>query len=157
MKILRFIVKVGEYGAALTLFALMMLTSANIIGRSFFHFPVKATIEIGGYMLLIIVALGLGAAAVEGRHIKVDLVMDRLPKKTQLVIDTAMSLLSFVMLAITTWVMAQSAMAPTRYTAAVRIPDTPFKWVFAAGWGLCCIGALVVTIENFRKRGKDES
>lgn len=157
MKILRLVVKVGEYIAALTLFALMILTSANIIGRSFFSFPVQGTIEVGSYMLLTIVALGLGGAAVEGRHIKVDLLMDHLSKKTQLAIDTAMSLLSFVMLGVTTWVMVHSALAPTRYTASLRIPDTPFKWIFAVGWGLCCIGALFVTIENFRKRGKDES
>jgi hypothetical protein len=56
-----------------------------------------------------------------------------------------------------TWANARQALVPTRYTAAIGIPDTPFKWVFAVGWGLCCLGSLAVLIENFQTRGKDES
>jgi TRAP-type C4-dicarboxylate transport system permease small subunit len=158
MRILRLIAKAADYGSALVLFSMMILTVANSIGRSFLNSPISGTTEICAYMLLMIIGLGIGAAAFERKHIKVDLVMDHLPKKAQLVIDTAMLILTFIMLGIMTWANARQAIIiPTRYTAAIGIPDTPFKWVFAVGWGLCCLGSLAVLIENFRKRGKDES
>jgi TRAP-type C4-dicarboxylate transport system permease small subunit len=157
MRIVRLIAKAAHYGSAIVLFSMMMLAVANIIGRSFLHSPVNGTTEISAFMLLMIIGLGLGAAAFERRHIKVDLVMDHLPKKAQFVIDTAMLLLTFIMLGIMTWANGRQALVPTRYTAAIGIPDTPFKWVFAVGWGLCCLGSLAVLIENFQKRGKDES
>jgi TRAP-type C4-dicarboxylate transport system permease small subunit len=157
MRIVRLIAKAADYGGALVLFLMMMLAVANIIGRSFLHNPISGTTEISAYMLLMIIGLGLGAAAFERRHIKVDLVMDHLPKKAQLVIDTVMLIFTFIMLAIMTWANARQAIIiPTRYTAAMGIPDTPFKWVFAVGWGLCCLGCLAVLIETLRKRGKDE-
>jgi TRAP-type C4-dicarboxylate transport system permease small subunit len=157
MKILNLLVRVGEYGAILSLFVLMMLVVANIVGRYFFHHPVMGTVEIGSYLLLMIVGLGLGGAALERRHIKVDLLMDRLPKKTQLIIDIVMLIGSVIMLGVMTWASGDSAMGPTRYSAAMRIPDTPFKWVFTVGWAMCCMGALALLIQNFQQRRKHGS
>lgn len=155
MKILNLIVKIGEYGASLSLFVLMMLIVVNIVGRYFFHHPLLGTVEVSSYLLLMIVGLGLGGAALERRHIKVDLLMDRLSKKIQRAVDTVMLIGSVILLAVMTWANANSAMSPTRYTSAMGIPDTPFKWVFTAGWAMCCIGALALLIQNFRTRGKD--
>jgi TRAP-type C4-dicarboxylate transport system permease small subunit len=109
-------------------------------------------------MLVLIVALGLGAAAIENNHIKVDLLMDRLSKRAQFIIDAGILSLTVIMLALTTWSVVRVAITtPTRYTIVLHIPDTPFILIFGiGGWGLCCLGALVVLIQLLRKRGKDE-
>jgi TRAP-type C4-dicarboxylate transport system permease small subunit len=159
MRILRLIAKAADYGSGLTLISMMVLTMANAFSRYFFNSPISGATEIGAYQLLLIVGLGLGAAGFERRHIKVDLVMDHLPKGAQLVIDVAMLIVTFIYLGIMTWANArQAVIIPTRYTAAIGIPDTPFKWVFAVGWGLCCLGSLYVLIETLQnwKRGKKE-
>jgi TRAP-type C4-dicarboxylate transport system permease small subunit len=154
MKILRLIAKAADHGGALVLFLMMMLTVVNIIGRNFFGSPLSGTTEICSFMLLLIIALGIGAAAFERRHIKVDLIMDRLPKKVQLNIDIVMLILTFIYLGLMTWAAARQGLLPTRYTAAIGIPDTPFKWIFAIGWGLCCLGSLSVLIETLREKRK---
>lgn len=158
MKVIRLITKIGAYGACVSLVILMVVSVSNAIGRYFFNAPLRGTLEINSYMLVLIVALGLGAAAIETKHIKVDLLMARLSKRAQFYIDAAMLSLTVITLALTTWSVVRVAITTaTRYTIVLHIPDTPFIWIFGiGGWGLCCLGALVVLIQLLRKRGKDE-
>ena len=144
-----------SYGSAAALFFLMMLTVAHVTGRSFFNSPVTGTIEIGTYMLLVIVTLGWCSIALADGHIKVDLVVNRLPKRAQFIIINSTLILSFIILLFATWSNGIAAMGDARYTSILKIPDIPFKWVMTVGFGLFCICTLVVIIENLRKRGKD--
>lgn len=154
MKIVYLIAKYLDYGAAAVLVILIMLTMANVIGGGFFNFPIKGTIEFCSYMLGTIMALGLCSAAVERRHIKVDLMMDHLPKKAQLVIDTAMLSVTSIFLAIMAWANFRATMVQIRYTSVLNIPDRPFRLVLVVCLGFLCICTAAVIIENFRKRGE---
>ena len=158
MKILRLITKVGEYGACVALIVLMVVSVSNAIGRYFFNSPIRGTLEINSYMLVLIVALGLGGAAIEYKHIKVDLLMDRLSKRAQFYIDVVILSLTVIMLALATWFVVEVAITVgTRYTIVLHIPDKPFILIFGiCGWGFCCLGALAVLIQLLKKRGKDE-
>ena len=155
MRILHLITRYMSYGSAAALFFLMMLTVAHVTGRSFFNSPVTGTIEIGTYMLLVIVTLGWCSIALADGHIKVDLVVNRLPKRAQFIIINSTLILSFIILLFATWSNGIAAMGDARYTSILKIPDIPFKWVMTVGFGLFCICTLVVIIENLRKRGKD--
>ena len=155
MRILHLITRYMSYGSAAALFFLMMLTVAHVTGRSFFNSPVTGTIEISTYALLLIVTLGWCSAALAQEHVKVDLVVNRLPKRAQFIIINATLILSFIMLAFATWASGIAAMGDPRYTSILKIPDIPFKWVMTVGFGMFCICTLAVIIENLRKRGKD--
>ncbi len=155
MRILRLITRYMAYGSAVALFFLTMLTVVHVMGRSFFNSPVRGTIEISTFVLLIIVTLGWCSAALAQGHIKVDLLVDRLPKRAQFIITNITLILSFVILAFATWASGIAAMGDARYTSVLKIPDIPFKWVMTVGFGMFCICTLVVIIENLRKRGKD--
>ena len=144
-----------SYGSAAALFFLMMLTVAHVTGRSFFNSPVTGAIELSTYTLSVIVALGWCSLALADGHIKVDLVVNRLPKRAQFIIINSTLILSFIILLFATWANGIAAMGDARYTSILKIPDIPFKWVMTVGFGLFCICTLVVIIENLRKRGKD--
>jgi TRAP-type C4-dicarboxylate transport system permease small subunit len=152
MKIVYLIAKYLEYVACAVLVILIMLTMVDVITGDFFHFPIKGTMEFSSFMLGTIMALGLCSAAVERRHIKVDLMMDHLPKKAQFVIDTAMLSVTSILLAIMTWANFKQAMIQIRYTSVLNIPDRPFRLVFVVCLGFLCICTVAVIIENFRKR-----
>ena len=155
MKILRLITRYMAYGSTAALFFLMALTVVHVTGRSFFNSPVTGAIEISTYTLLVIVALGWCSLALVDGHIKVDLVVDRLPKRAQFIIVNATLILSFILLALATWACGIGAMGDPRYTSILKIPDIPFKWVMTAGFGMFCISTLALIVENLRKRGKD--
>jgi TRAP-type C4-dicarboxylate transport system permease small subunit len=155
MKVLKLLTKYMEYGSGLAAIIIMMMTVASIISRTFLGVPISGVLELSSHLLLIVVVLGLGGAVVERRHIKVDLVMDHLPKKAQFVIDNIILFLSFVIFGIITWGAGRRALLPPVYTSALEIPDTPFRWALCISLGLCCVSSLALIIENFRNRGKD--
>ena len=155
MKIINLIAKYMGYGSTVALFSLMALTVVHVLGRSFFHFSVRGSIELCSYMLLVLVALGWCGAALEERHIKVDLLTARLPKRAQFIIINATLILSFIMIAIATWANGVRAMGDPRYTSVLDMPDIPFRWVLTVGFGMFCLCTLAMIIKNFRKRGKD--
>lgn len=155
MKIIDFIAKYMGYGSTVALFFLMGLTVVHVFGRSLHLFSVKGSIELSSYMLLMLVALGWCNAALEERHIKVDLLLVRLSKKAQFIIINAGLIVSSIMLAWATWANGVRAMGGPRYSSVLEISDIPFRWVLTVGLGMFCLCTLVVIIRNFRKRGKD--
>lgn len=157
MKVLKPLTKYMEYGSGVAAIIIMALTVASVASRTFVGVPISGMLELSSYLLLIVVVLGLGGAVVERRHIKVDLLMNRLPQKAQFVIDNFVLFLSFVIFGIITWAAARRALLPSEYSSALRIPDTPFRWALCISVGLCCISSLALIIENFRNRGKDGS
>jgi TRAP-type C4-dicarboxylate transport system permease small subunit len=154
MKIISSIARYLDYVACFVLFALIVLTMTHVISDYFFGHPIAGTIEISSFMLAIIMALGLSSAAVERRHIKVDLLMMHLPKKLQLVIDTAIAIATSVLLAIMTWANYTGAMSVWRTYSVLNIPERPFRLAFTACLGVLCICTLAVMIDNLRKRGE---
>jgi TRAP-type C4-dicarboxylate transport system permease small subunit len=154
MKIISSIARYLEYAACFMLCALILLTMAHVVSDYFFGHPIAGTIEISQFMLVMIMALGLSSAAVEQRHIKVDLLMMHLPKKVQLVIDTGVLIVTSVMLAIMTWANYKGAMSVWRTYSTLNIPDRPFRLAFTVCLGFLCICTLAVMINNLRKRGE---
>lgn len=149
-----------QYVAAGALLVLMMLQVANMVGRMFFNTPLQGTTDLGSYMLLVVVSLGLGWAALEGRHIKVGLVVDKLPAKTRFISDTIilMMILGVVvyMAYINIWA---AATWPPRYSSVLKLPYAPFRYIFGVGFAVLGMCTLVVIIEKIRGgiRGEHES
>jgi TRAP-type C4-dicarboxylate transport system permease small subunit len=114
-------------------------------------------------MLLVITSLGLGWAALERRHIKVGLVMDLLPSRAQLVIDTVILTIIFAVAAFVSYLNVLAGITwPPRSSSVLNIPYEPFRYVFGAGFAVLAICTLITIVENFRglgstKRGSHES
>lgn len=85
----RFVVKVVEtitvvvsgYLPACLLFLLMALILVEVLTRYVLHSPLGISDEMGGYMLVAITFMGLAYTWKEDGHVRVDLLISRLPKK----------------------------------------------------------------------------
>jgi|GEM_PF-1925230 len=161
MKIVYLIAKYLQYVAAAALVLLMMLQVVNMVGRVLFSSPLPGATDLGSYTLLVVVAMGLGWAALEGRHIKVGLFMDRLPWKVQFVIDSIMLL---VVLCVVVYVAYLNILAgatwPPRVSSVLRVPLNPLRILLGVGFSVLSLCTVVVMIDHFRswtKRGRHES
>lgn len=74
--------------AGIVLVALMMLTVADVFLRYVFVRPIVGSAEASESMMVATGFLALAFCALEGRHIKVDLVVSRFPPRAQLAINT---------------------------------------------------------------------
>lgn len=149
--------KLLHYVAAGGLLVLMVIQVINMAGRYFFNAPLAGTTDLGSYMLLMITSLGLGWAALERRHIKVGLLMDRLPARVQLVIDTIILMVIFAVTAFVSYLnILAGATWPPRSSSVLNIPYGPFRYVFGAGFAVLAICTLITIVENFRGPGSAE-
>ena len=73
---------------------LSFLIFFEIVARKIFNHSLQGVDEIGGYVVAIIGTFGMALAAVERAHTRIDIILLRLPKKIQAVLN----LLSYVAL-----------------------------------------------------------
>jgi TRAP-type C4-dicarboxylate transport system permease small subunit len=77
--------KVLTYVAVLSIFVMMLLTTADAIGRYVFNYPIAGAYEVTEkYLMLIAVYLGAAYTYREGSNIRIGLVIERLPKQAKL-------------------------------------------------------------------------
>ncbi len=78
---------------ALTVSLLLMILSRNV---PFINFDVMWTDEVGRYLLVYLVFLGSGLAMMEGKHIRVTFVLDKMPPGVRRVVELFNDLMTIV-------------------------------------------------------------
>ena len=83
MNLIRVVSRVLGYVATGFMMVLMLLTVVDVFLRWVFNAPIHGTTEISRLLMIIIVFPALGWAAVDRAHIRVDLVVSRIPSRMQ--------------------------------------------------------------------------
>ena len=125
----------------LLVFAYMFLVSANISGRYFFNRPIDGTMEIGQIVLATVIFFNLAYAQMEGAHIRVTAVLERLPVIWRERVETAIKAVGFIVMALLAWRSFPFAMESFHLREAhmsVDVPIWPTKFIFFIGW--CMFG-----------------
>ena len=73
--------------AALGVMAMCLLVTGAVAVRYVFNWPVVWVPEIVGYLMVALVFLALGETMLAGRHIKIDLVVGRLPRRLRNIVE----------------------------------------------------------------------
>jgi len=77
--------KGSTYLAVLSIFVMMVLTTADAIGRYLFNFPITGAYEVTEkYLMLVAVYLGASYTYRGGANIRITLLVDRLPREVKL-------------------------------------------------------------------------
>ena len=82
---------------------MLLLGSADVLGRYLFNRPVSGTYEIFGVLLPSIVLLGLAYAQAERSHVRITMVLDLLSPLMQRVFDIFTTIISMVITIIIGW------------------------------------------------------
>ncbi len=134
-----------SYIGNIALAAMMLLTTADVIGRYFFNEPVLGAYEITEYLMLIMVFSFLALAQSAKVHINVDIVFNRLPAGLRHVLERMNHLVCLLMMILVTWMSIQRVWELKKTGEAsvlLKIPDYPFAFFLV-------IGCLVFSIEFF--------
>jgi TRAP-type C4-dicarboxylate transport system permease small subunit len=135
-----------SYIGNVALAAMMLLATADVIGRYFFNAPVLGAYEITEYLMLILVFSFLALAQSTKVHISVDIVFNRLPARLQHVLERLNHLICLLMMILVSWMSIQRIWELKRTGEAsvlLKIPDYPFA-VFLV------IGCLAFCFEFFK-------
>jgi TRAP-type C4-dicarboxylate transport system permease small subunit len=140
--------------ASIILAAMMLLTVADVFLRWIFKAPIIGTTEITESMMACIAFFALAWCAVEKSHLKVDLVIDRLPARMQGLIDTVTTLAGLCLVALFAWrsfLEGRAVQELNLVSSLIKIPAYPFYYIIAAGCAMLCVVMAVQAGQHLSK------
>ncbi|MDB9823327.1 TRAP transporter small permease [Deltaproteobacteria bacterium] len=136
-KIIKGTASAGAYIGGFLLFLMMLLISADAIGRYVFNDSIKGVLDLIEILLVFIVFFSVGQVAILKSHVSVTLLFSRFPKGYQALFNIITSLsclvISFLMarqLALRGWA---QMFHPTSYSQSLEIPLGPIYLMAALG------------------------
>lgn len=130
--------------------AMMLLTVADVFSRLFLNSSITGTIELTEFMLICLL-IGLGPAAIAGKHIRVDAIVSRLNPKVQAIIDIFIYTLCLGITAILTWRGIEQGMLALEfkaYSSMLKIPNFPFIMIMVISFAMLCLALVALLIKK---------
>jgi TRAP-type C4-dicarboxylate transport system permease small subunit len=122
------------FAAADLLFGLMALTTADVIGRYIFNWPVRGAFEITELLLLTLIFAGLPLASRADEHVTLDFIDMILTARGRLLVRRIVDLICGLLilgLAWAVWIKAGKIAGYGDTTEVLRIPVGPFVYFMA--------------------------
>lgn len=147
--------------AGVILFGLAALTVADVISRNLRGQSILGAVEISALLLVAVAFLGLAAAEIDGQHVSVSLLDDRLGRRARMVTSAVRALLLAVLGIVLVYAMFDvvgSALDRGETTNDIlRLPTWPAKLVVLLSFGLFFVVAVWKQILVFRtlRSGED--
>ncbi len=140
---LGWIVRAANLVSAACVLILMVLVVADILGRYLLNSPVPMAYEVGSFLMVFIVFLGLAYTQSVGAHIRVEFLTLRFSPKVRDILDIVASVLGLLLYATITYQSAIWAWASWQvgdYVAGlINIPRWPSQFVVPLGAALLCL------------------
>ena len=127
---------------ALALFAQMCLITADVICRYLFGSPITGVYEITEFMILIIIFSFLAPAQAAKRHVYVDLLVNRFPKRFQRAVTFVNHAICLLLMALITGMACQRAldlMQAGEASPNLGVPEYPFVFFLMLGAAVMCV------------------
>ena len=124
------------------LMVMMLLTTADVVGRYVFNKPIMGTFEITEFLMLILIFSYLGFTQSTKSHISVDILVPRLPKRVQVLIERINHLFCLILMGLITWMGFEKALELEKVGEAstlLKVPVYPFALFLVLGCTVLCI------------------
>lgn len=151
--IIQSIIRYICYAGIAVLFLMMLLTVADVIGRSIFNSPVPGTYEISKFLLVVVVLLSVGYVEQSNQNIHVDFFTNKMPFKVRLLTYIILTLVSIAFLGLVMWKGWEESFVTIRAKTASdiwRIPAYPFQFAIPFGLLLLVIELVLKIIVSIR-------
>ena len=125
---------------------MMLLTAGDVALRYLFNWPIMGSFDLTVYMMAIVVAFGLAYCAVMKGHVRVEMLVSRLPQRAQVIIDSITCLVGLGLFSLITWqcfVNMKLLFASELTSSVLLIPVFPFAGV--VGVGSACLTLVLLT------------
>lgn len=139
---------------------MMIHVTTDILTKHLFDYQIEGTMEfVASYNMVIIVFLPLAYVAAHEGHIIVELFTRALPDRTVSKLDGAMGVITFLFMALFTWVSAVEAIGRTIEGEVELTGDDvliiwPSRWLLPIGCGIMAAFVLIRLIKDFRGTGE---
>jgi TRAP-type C4-dicarboxylate transport system permease small subunit len=136
------------------LLLMMAITCIDVVGAKIFHWRLFGAIDIVMLSQIVAIAFAASMALILGRHIQVEFVIARLPRRAQAVINSIVHLLGLGLFGLIIWrlcVLGYSFQTSGEMSQTADIPYYPFAYGIAFASIPVC---LVFLVEFFKSIGR---
>ena len=137
-----------EWVGLFALLLIMALTCVDVIGAKLFRAPVFGALDIVMIAQLVAISFAVAMSLILGRHVQVEFFVPLLPKRLQVICDSLVYFLSFVLFVLIVWRLfayAYDLQIGNEESMTARIPLAPFAYGAAAA----CIPVCLVFLQRF--------
>jgi TRAP-type C4-dicarboxylate transport system permease small subunit len=138
------------------LIPLMLLTTGDVVGRSFFRKPIPGSFELSEFILAVFILLGAAYTQQVKGHVGVDFVTSRLPLRARGICEILTTLLSLFIIAIVIWIGFLEGIKEKTVSDMLRIPQYPFRLLVSAGGFLLWLELLIDLVHSIGKLSRRE-
>jgi TRAP-type C4-dicarboxylate transport system permease small subunit len=128
------------------------VTCIDVVGAKVFHWRLFGAIDMVMLFQTVAIAFATSMTLILGRHIQVDLFINRLPRRAQAVIDIIALLLGLGLFILIIWqlcTLGYSFQTSGEYSATAHIPYYPFAYGIALAIIPVCLVFLQRLINSF--------
>ncbi|MBN2125308.1 MAG: TRAP transporter small permease [Deltaproteobacteria bacterium] len=140
-----------SYLGMMLLIPMMLLTSGEVIGRAVWSRPIPGSMELSSYMLAVFILLGLAYTHQVKGHVRVTMLVGRLPEGVTLVLDVITTLLSLFIIALMAWQGWVVGMEERTVSDMLRIPQLPFRLLVSLGGAFLFLELLLELADTLKK------
>jgi len=116
-----------SFAGMFLLIPMMLLTSGEVVGRALWNQPIPGSVELSSYMLAVFILLGVAYTHQVKGHVRVEMLVSKLPKRTRLTLEVVTTLLSLFIIAILAWQAWVIGLEEKTVSDMLRIPQWPFR------------------------------
>lgn len=135
-KVVNSLAAIGNAVGEVALVAMAALTVLNIILRLVAE-PILGTYEFVGYFGALVVGLPLAYCAARDGHIYIDMLTNRFPKRTRIVLGTIIGIICVFLIGMIAWVLIADATKMLQLgelSPTLRIPYYPVTYLVGVGF-----------------------
>jgi TRAP-type C4-dicarboxylate transport system permease small subunit len=150
-KVIQSITLYLSYVGMFFLIPMMLLTSGEVIGRAIWSWPIPGSMELSSYMLAVFILLGVAYTHQVKGHVRVTMLISRLPQGVALVLEIMTTLLSLFIIAIMAWQGWVVGMEERTVSDMLRIPQFPFRLLVSVAGLFLCLELLLDLTDSLKK------
>jgi TRAP-type C4-dicarboxylate transport system permease small subunit len=139
-----------EWVGVIGLLLMFLVNFIDVVGAKLFMFPLQGSVEIISFSQIVAIAPAIAFTLILGRHIRVEFIIDRFPKRVRAAISSISSFFSLVLFIFIIWqsyIYGQSLQKSGEIGSTSYLPFYPFAYFIA----LCSIPLCLVFLMEVLK------
>jgi len=140
-----------SYVGMFFLIPMMLITSGEVVGRAVWSRPIPGSMELSSYMLAVFILLGVAYTHQVRGHVRVSMLVSRLPERVALALDVMTTLLSLFIIGIMAWQGWVVGMEERTVSDMLRVPQLPFRLLVSVAGVFLCLELLIDLVDTLKK------
>ena len=92
-----------EWVGVIGILLMFLVNFVDVVGSKFFTWPLPGSVEIISFSQIVAIAPAIAFTLILGRHIRVEFIVDRFPKRIRAAISSISSFLSLILFVLLLW------------------------------------------------------